>query len=206
MCACVVALKIRKHSPFAHSNDIFDRSLLPTIISLHSFIAYHHHHHHRTFTAVIYPPRWDPYLDHPIVITDKFLLNGKGCVRFRGCTNFGGRRIEEKKADRLDQMDYYALALNDENIESHGRTSLLKMAPDSSTFAKRTYVNLSPNAEMQIELAQLQIWSGRKPLKFSQSSIQNIINCNFYQEAILDNARPPLVAPDGPWYLLSPQT
>ncbi|KAH7379996.1 hypothetical protein BKA66DRAFT_571079 [Pyrenochaeta sp. MPI-SDFR-AT-0127] len=112
---------------------------------------------------------------HPAVITGKFMEAGKECVRIRLCTTFGGRKIEDVKP--VWRWKMFALAENEQDEKPQEGTRLVKMAVGSGNFQKRSYVNLSKNAEYPIEFVHLDCWTGRVPLKFDSESTQRIINC-----------------------------
>lgn len=112
---------------------------------------------------------------HPAVITGKFVEAGKECVRIRLCTTFGGRKIEDVK--QIHQRKMYVLTDNQYDAKPHKGTRLVKMADSSGKFQKRSYVNLSWNAEYPIEFEHLTRWTGRMPLKFDAESTQRIVNC-----------------------------
>lgn len=86
--------------------------------------------------------------EHPAVITGKFIKDGKQCVYIRLCSTFGGRRVEDHK--RREHWRYHILTDNETDANPHDGSSLARMAPGSGKFQKRTYVNISPEAEYPI--------------------------------------------------------
>ena len=112
---------------------------------------------------------------HPAVIVGMFQHGGKQCVKIRLCSSFHGHRIEDHK--KAEQWGYHILAANEEDEVPYPGSQLATMASGSGKFEKRTYVNLSPNSEYPIELANLMPWKGTLPLTFDLPSLQRIINC-----------------------------
>jgi hypothetical protein len=111
--------------------------------------------------------------NHPVVITRKWEENGEQCVSFRTCTTFKSQHIEIVKKQR--ERTQFLLAANHEDEMPHGTTRLAMMEAGSRRFARRTYVNLSPGSEFEIEYKHLALFGHKPPMKFDSDALKRIL-------------------------------
>lgn len=96
--------------------------------------------------------------------------DGEDLVAIRLCTTFGGRSIEEAKAPHLRKL--FMLAENGQYTQPHGDTRLATTT--SGSFAKRTYINLSPRSEYIIEYKYLATFTSQVPIQFDAASVERM--------------------------------
>jgi hypothetical protein len=111
--------------------------------------------------------------NHPVVITRMWEENGEQCVSFRTCTTFKGQHIEI--ARKPHEQTQFLLAANHEDEVPHGTTHLAMMETGSKTFARRTYVNLRPGSEFEIEYKHLALFGHKPPMKFDSDALERIL-------------------------------
>ncbi|KAH7389602.1 hypothetical protein DE146DRAFT_171077 [Phaeosphaeria sp. MPI-PUGE-AT-0046c] len=112
--------------------------------------------------------------DHPAVVVGKFVQHGQEFVEIRGCTTFHGQQVEAVKPKH--QQSFFLLADNDEDVAVHGGTRLGRMAPGSTRFCKRTYVNLSWDSLYPVKYEHLELHNGKLPIQFDQDAV-DMIQC-----------------------------
>lgn len=80
--------------------------------------------------------------NHAAVVTRKFTGNGEECIKFRLCTTFGNKTLQEHKN------------------KWHWQYFLAAEGTECPQFSRNTYVNMSPNSEYTIEYKHIQLWCG----------------------------------------------
>jgi hypothetical protein len=125
--------------------------------------------------------------NHPIVITRKWEENGEQCVSFAGCTTFKGQRIEDVKKEH--EQIQFLLAANSQDEVPHGSTRLAMMEDKTKKFSRRTYVNLSPDSEFEIEYKHLELYGFRPPMKFNGDALKRILEGTPHRHAWGDHRR-----------------
>jgi hypothetical protein len=100
-------------------------------------------------------------LEHPVLITAKFIEAGTGTelVRFRVCTSFGGKSILGTTKTRHSRSEY--LLIKHPSRKAHDETRELALANGCHDMPKPTYINVQPGAEYEIEYQHLSRYATR---------------------------------------------